>query len=321
VTDTLEYLCEFAESADRAVMGARRRLAAAPAGRYDPFAGANNRAAALQAMEQGREDLLRAARVALASGADRLVVRLAEAATALYFNHRHLADWIEMSRLAITAAQRLGRHDIEAQVRCTLSRAYADGGAIRLAGVEIEAALALVPAADDPVLAGTVWEFYGRHLDLVARAAPAADQPAARDRAEAAFRTAIDVYLEHDVPRGAALGRLFLGAFLDAAGRPAEALEYLRQAREGLNAADDDRNSARADAAIGAAYLHLGQYRRAHDELSAAAAYLAAAELWHYEAEVRDNLAAAAAALGDRAGAAEHARRSAEIRRLSAGGE
>jgi hypothetical protein len=317
VTDTIGYFCEFAESADRAIMRDRRRLTAEPAKLRDPFAGPNPRAAALRALERSREDLLRIARVALASGADSDVMRLAAATQALYFNHRHLADWIEMSALAITAAGHLGRHNVEIQIRCTLSRAYADAGDLGRARTEIETAFALLPVANDPVLAGTVWEFNGRVLDLVARAAPVADQPAARDQAEAAFRTAIDIYLAEKVDRGVALGRLFLGLFFDAAGRPADALPYLEQARTGLNAADDDRNATRADAAIGAAHLHLGQHRQAYDELAAAAAYFAVAELWQYELEVRQNLTLAATALGDRAAAAEHAERAAAIRRLS----
>lgn len=321
VAGSIEYFCDFAVFANQAIIGSRRWVTEQPAERANPFAGDGARAAALHALEQSRADLLRVARVAMVSGAYRQVVRLAEAATALYFNHRHLADWIEMSRLAIAAAQRLGRQDVEAQARCTLSRAYADDGKLEAARVEIEAAVALLPQVNDPILAGTVWEFYGRYLDLAARAAPVADQPAARDRAEAAFHRAIDVYVENGERRGAALGRLFLGAFLDTTGRPAEALPHLELARQGLNDVDDDRNSARADAAIGAAHLHLGHYRQAYDGLSAAAAYMALAELWHYEAEVRENLALAATVLGERAAAAEHSQRAAEIRRLSEAGQ
>ncbi|MDG4759266.1 hypothetical protein [Micromonospora sp. WMMD710] len=322
VTDSIAYVCEFAHFANQAIMGSRRWVATEPVTGVSPFPAAGGRAAALQALEEWREDLLRVARVASASGADRQVVWLAEAVTtALYFNHRHLADWVEMSRLSVAAARRLGRFDVEAQVRCTLSRAYADDGDLDKAEIEVEGALALLPQVDDPILHGTVWEFYGRYLDLAARAAPVADQPAARVRAEAAFRTAIDVYIQNGERRGAALGRLFLGTFLDATGRPAAALPYLELAREGFNDVDDDRSAARADAAIGAAHLHLGHYRQAFDELSAAAAYLATAQLWHYEAEVRDNLALAATALGDRAAAAEHSQRAADIRRMSGEGQ
>jgi tetratricopeptide (TPR) repeat protein len=321
VADTIGHFCEFAESADRAIMTGRRRLTAGSAVHDDPFAGPNPRAAALRAMEHSREDLLRIARVALAVGADEQVIRLATATQALYFNHRHLADWTAMSDLAIAAASQLGRFDVEIQIRCTLSRAYADAGDLGRARAEIQAAFALLPAANDPKLAGTVWEFNGRLLDLTARCAPEAQQAAARAEAEAAFRTAIDIYLAEELDRGVALGRLFYGVFLDAAGRPADALPLLDQARDGLNAAGDDRNATRADAAIGAAHLHLGHYRRAYDELAAAAAYFAVAELWHYEVEVRENLALAATALGERAAAAEHAERAAEIRRLSDPGQ
>ena len=317
VTGSIDYFCDFTESADRVIMGNRRRLTTGTTARDNRFAGPNPRAAALQALEHVSEDLLRIARVALAAQADEQVLRLATAAQALYFNHRHPADRMEMSRLAITAAQRLGRRDVEIQIRCTLSEAYADAGDLDHARGEIETALALLPEANDPVLAGTVWEFNARLLDRVARVAPAGDQAAARDQAEAAFHTTISIFAREGVDRGVALGHLFLGIFLDAAGRPADALPHLEQARDGLTAAADDRNATWADAAIGAAHLHVGAYRQAFGELATAAAYFAVAELWDYELGVRENLALAANALGDRTAAAEHAERASEIRRLS----
>ncbi|WP_436531721.1 hypothetical protein [Actinoplanes sp. HUAS TT8] len=317
VAATVDYFCEFAEAADRAIMGDRRRLITGPPGPDGP----PGRAEALDELERGREDLLRVARAGLALGANEQVARLATAAQALYFNHPHLADWTEMSELGIAAAQRLGRADVEVQIRCTLSGAHSAAGDLRRAQTEIDRALALLPAADDPVLAGTVWEFNARLLDRVARAASESDQPTARAKAEDAFRTAIATFHDVGLPRGVALGHLYYGAFLDSAGRPADALTELDQAREGLNAAGDDRNATRADAAIGAAHLHLGHFRVAYEELAAAAAYLAVSRLWRYELEVRENLVLAATALGDRAAVAEHAERAAEIRRLSSPGK
>jgi tetratricopeptide (TPR) repeat protein len=321
VTDSIEYFCEFTESADRAVMRDRRRLTAGSVERDNRFAGPNPRAGALRALERSREDLLRIARVALAVGADGQVMRLATAAQALYFNHQHLADQTEMSRLAITAAKRLGRGNVEVQIRCTLAKAYADVGEFDRARTEIAGAFALLPSANDPILAGTVWEFNGRVLDLVSRAVPAAEQAAVRDQAEAALLKAVGIFADHEVDRGVALGQLYLGIFLDAAGRPAQALTHLIQARDGLNAVDDDRNATLADAALGAAHLHLGQNRQAYDELAAAAAYFAVAELWQYELEVREDLVLAATALGDQALATEHAERASEIRDLSNPGQ
>lgn len=317
VNDSVAYFCEFTESADRAIMGARRRLTAERATPDDRFAGENPRAAALQALERSREDLLRIARVALAIGADSQVLRLTTAAQALYFNHRHYVDQTAMSLLAITAAQRLGRADVEVQIRCTLSAAHAEAGDIEQARAEIATAFTVLPSANDPILAGTVWEFNGRLLDRVARAAPPAEQPVARDEAEVALLRAIEIFAEHRVDRGVALGRLYLGRFLDAAGRSAEALTSLELARDGLIAVQDDRNATLADAALGAVHLHLGHNRPAYDQLAAAAAYLAVAELWQYELEVRENLVLAATALGDQSAAAEHAERAARIRRLS----
>lgn len=321
VADTIDYFCEYAESADLAIMGDRRRLIGGPARPDGPFAGPNQRARALQALESSREDLLRTARVGLALGADEQVVRLATAAQALYFNHPHLADWVAMSDLAITAARRLGRHDIEIQIHCTLAGAHAEAGDLDRARAAVQTAFGLLPAANDRKLAGTVWEFNARILDQVARVAPEAEQAAAREQAEAAFATTIDTYLAVGLDRGVALGRLYYGIFLDAGGRADDALHQLEQAREGLNAVGDDRNATRVDAAIGAVHLRLGHLRRAYDELAASAAYFAVAELWRYELDVRESLVLAAAALGDQAAVAQHTERAAEIRRLSEPGK
>jgi hypothetical protein len=317
IAGTVGYFCEYAESADRAIMGKRRRLVGGPERPDGPFAGPNQRARALQALENSREDLLRVARVGLALGADEQVVRLATAAQALYFNHPHLADWVAMSDLAITAARRLGRHDVEIQIHCTLAGAHLGAGDLERARAEIQTAFGLLPAANDRKLAGTVWEFHARILDQVARAAPEAEQAAAREQAEAAFATTIETYLSVGLDRGVALGRFYYGIFLNAAGRADDALRQLEQAREGLTAVDDDRNATRADAAIGAVHLRLGHFRRAYDELAASAAYFAVAELWRYELDVRENLVLAAAALGDQAAVARHTERAAEIRRFS----
>lgn len=316
---TVEHYRALAEAADRSIMGERRRLiggAEAPL-----FDGPDQRARALQALESSREDLLRAARAGLALGADEQVARIATAAQALYFNHPHLADQVAMSELGITAARRLGRADIEIQILCTLAGAHSGAGDLDRARAAIRGAFELLPAANDKKLAGTVWEFHARTLDRLARVAPEREQPAARAEAEAAFRTTIDTYVEVGLERGVALGRLYYGLFLDAAGRADDALQQLGQARDGLTAAGDDRNATRADAAIGAVHLRLGHYRRAYDELAASAAYFAVAELWRYELDVRESLVLAATALGDRAAVAEHTERAAELRRFSAPGE
>ncbi|SDT54618.1 hypothetical protein [Actinoplanes derwentensis] len=321
VADTVGFVCEWAESADRAIMGERRRLISGPVPPDGPFAGENQRARALQALEAGREDLLRVARIGLELGADEQVLRLATAAQALWFNHPHLAAQAAMSDLAITAARRLGRPDVEIQIHCTLAGAHSTAGDLDRARAEIRTAFGLLPAANDRKLAGTVWEFHARLLDRVARAAPEAGQAAARAEAETAFRTTIDTFQAVGLDRGVALGRFYYGMFLDAAGRPDDAREQLEQARDGLNAAGDDRNAARADAAIGAVHLRLGHFRRAYDELAASAAYFAVAELWRYELGVREDLIVAANALGDRAAVAQHTDRAAEIRRLSEPGQ
>ncbi|WP_045747629.1 hypothetical protein [Actinoplanes rectilineatus] len=321
VAGTLDHFCEFAEAADRAIMGERRRLIGGPVRTAGPFTGPDRRARALQALEDSREDLLRVARVGPALGADEQVLRLATAAQALYFNHPHLADQVAMSDLAISAARRLGRPDIEIQIHCTLAGAHGTAGDLDRARAEVRSAFALLPAANDRKLAGTVWEFHARILDRVARAAPEAEQAAARAEAEAAFRTTIDTFREVGLERGVALGHFYYGLFLDAAGRSADAVHQLTQARDGLDAAGDDRNATRADAAIGAAHLRLGHHRQAYDELAVAAAFFAVAELWRYELDVREDLIRAAGALGDQAAVAEHSARAAEIRALSEPGK
>jgi tetratricopeptide (TPR) repeat protein len=300
----IEYLARTAWFADHMVMGDRLHLVAPPAGAdaaTSPFRGLNAKTEALQWLESNKDDLLRTLRAAV-DYADREVdehaLRLAESMAALYLNHRHAADWVETTRLGVQLARRCGRHDIEARLRSLVSRLHTDQGDVIRARLEIEAAFEAMALVENPALLASVWEFWARFLEIVDR-----------EQALIAYEKAIELNIAAGMPRGEALCRYFLGSYLDRLGRSPEALSMLRQARSQFNAVDDGRMSARADASIGLALLHIGEYRQARAELEVAAAYFIAAELWHYEAPARENLAQAAAALGDVPSARRHLER------------
>jgi tetratricopeptide (TPR) repeat protein len=290
--------------ADRAVMGARTRIAdhdVLLAGQGDPFAGPDAAKAALAWLEGERANLVAVVRAAFDQGWDVETWQLAEALTGYYLNHRYLTDWTTTSDLGARAARHCGNVRAEARLRTVVSRAYTNLGDLERAAAELDAAIELAERSDDLVLQASAWEFRGRYLD---RADPAA--------ALAAYERAHELNVRAGEWRGVALVLYFEGRTLDALEQPQEALELFRRALDMLHWLGDSRMAARLLIAIGAAYVRLQRTQEAVTILSEAVREL---EGRHYEAEARELLAGVAEQAGDHDGARGHLRRAWEIYR------
>ncbi|GAA2115946.1 NB-ARC domain-containing protein [Streptomyces synnematoformans] len=306
--------------ADRAVMGTRLRvtdhgelLRDAPPG---PFAGDGAKSAALEWLHRERAELLAVHEAAAAAEDPRAVWQLAEGLTALFLNHRYLQDWTATGLRGVEAAARDGEPAAEARLAALTSRPLTDLDRLDDAQALLERAGARLSDvrrghagyADLPVLRPSVLEFTGRLWDRL-------DPP----RAIATYEEALAAYREAGEERGAAIARYLLGRALDAAGRPAEAAEALRAAVGGFEGLSgygprgDRRMAGRARAGAGDVLLHLGRRPEAQEEYLAAARLLQAEEAAHYEAAVREKLAALAREDGGISGQREHLARAAEL--------
>lgn len=299
----MEYHLTGAAFADRAIMGRRLRIAdheermrqADP----DPFGQAQGggKQAALAWLEAERADALAVLRAAAAHGGmDRQTWQLAEALTALYLHHRHLAEWIESGELGAEAAARDGHPAAEARLRALLSRPLMDLGEFERAGRELETAVqradeAAAAAPQDrrlTLLRGSVREFSGRYWD---RSDPA--------RAADAYDSARALSAEAGDERGVAIALYFMGCSQSATGLQEDGLATLRDGYERLRALGDARMTARAQAAIGTAYEALGRTAEAVRALTEAARALRAEGATHYEAQALETLADIAERTGD----------------------
>ena len=279
----------WAMAADVAVMGERLRFADLDrvlAGEPRPLSGATA-AQAQQWLAGERSNLRRAARLAEDLGWDEATWQLAEALAALYLNRRSPYELIEVSERGVAAAERLGRPDVQARLRCLASRGLTDLGRLDAARRHLDVALELVEGGPDLRLLASVWEFRGRLLDREDRVAAAQ-----------AYRRSLAANLAVGEPRGAALARYFLGCALDAGGQHRAALTELRDAATALTELGDARMAARARIAVGVALGSLGEDEPAAAALRQAVAVLAERGAWHYEAEALRILAEVAGRLG-----------------------
>ncbi|MBB5907660.1 tetratricopeptide (TPR) repeat protein [Actinoalloteichus hymeniacidonis] len=242
--------------------------------------------------EPERANLLALLRASAEIGWDERAWQLAEAIVPLYLNRRNLEDWIESSEIGADAARRVGHPAAEARLRSLVSRAYTDLGEHERAGTELSKALELAESAGGRRLLASVWEFLGRHRDIV-------DPSGAIE----AYRRSIELNVAVGEPRGAALGRYFLGRTLQATNRPGEALGELYAARDSLAALGDRRMTARVLVALGLLHTAIGDDELAEAELTEAADTFVERGAVHYEAAARRALADLAEQRQDRAGA------------------
>ncbi|WNI24191.1 NB-ARC domain-containing protein [Streptomyces sp. ITFR-16] len=275
--------------ADRAIRADRLRIAGleeifGAVGRSadnDPFATADDPGDdAISWLEAERANILAVLRTASRFGFERPVWQLAEAFTALFFHHRHLADWRESLELGADAARRDGNAAAESRLRSLLSRPLLDLGQDEPAKTQLDIAERLAVESGHPVLHASVQEFLGRYWDL--------HDPA---RAVAAYRTSLALNAEAGEERGEALARYFLGRAQSVVGDHAAALADLALARDVFLTLHDQRMAARVLADAGRVKARLGDVVGAVSDLTQAADALRQAGASHYEAQALEDLA------------------------------
>jgi tetratricopeptide (TPR) repeat protein len=308
----VEFFLRRAAFADRAVLGEGRLrigsheqlISQLP----DPFDG--EPAAALDWLDAERSNLLATARIAVKERWYRETWQLVEAMTALYVNRRYLEDWIEATRLAVTAARLDEAPKARARLQSFVSRAFTDLGDLDSAWAELEESLPIAQESADRRLEASVWELIGRWHDAHARTQE--DQAPSRSRAVEAYHRALELFTEEGDQRGYAFVLYFLGQSLHAAGSD-EALPTLQRARTLIHMVGDQRMEGRALASIGTAHASCGEHTLAAATLREAIDILSAGEHVYYEAQACEALATVAESLGDRELQRENLRRALEI--------
>lgn len=291
----VDYYLPLAAFADWAAMGDRLRIynhEALRAGRTDPFSAEGGKAAALAWLETERGNLLAVLRAAVRAELYEEACQLAEALTALYLHHRHIADWLESASLGAEAAHHVRDSAAEARLRSIGSRPLLDLGRLDQAYEELQDAVQLADESGHAVLRASVREFLGRYWDRV--------DP---ERAIAVYEESLALNVAAEELRGAALARFFLGCTLDVVERADEALTMLEQAYTKFTALGDPRMAARALAAVGTVRARLGQDQEAALALEEAARTLHGEEAFHYEAQALEALADLEERRGDAASA------------------
>ncbi|MDQ1304793.1 MAG: hypothetical protein QG671_621 [Actinomycetota bacterium] len=284
VRRVVEFYLAQAVLADHAVMGERTRYTPGPQAREVPgtmpFPASE---LALAWLEAERANLMAAQRTASERGWLDLVWQFAETMTALFFNHRHLADWLESGTAGAQAAAELRMPAVEARLWLLTSRAMTGLGERTRAGVALDRAVELAQALGDEALLGSVWEFRGRHSE-------GEDPEAAVD----AYRRSIVFNRRAGQRRGQALAELFLAGALTAlaAGEArAEAVELYEQSRAVFVELGDARMAARAQLGLAGAQAAAGRTVPAIELLNEAVSAFAERRLFHYEAEALEHLA------------------------------
>ncbi|WP_017576994.1 NB-ARC domain-containing protein [Nocardiopsis kunsanensis] len=273
--------------AERAARGERLRIVDLDtllADAEDPFGG--DRDAARQWLTRERPTLLAVVLHSADLGLYEHAWKLAELSTSLYLDQRYLHDWRSSGEAGTDAARLAGNAAAEARLASLVSRPLTDLGLAESAAERIERAVDLVEQVGDALLSGSVWEFYGRHLE-------ARDLPAAI----AAYDRSVRYNEDSDDPsavRGAALSVLFRGAARSRAGEHEAAVADLRGARArllGLPEGPDRRMAARACAALGRAQAEAGEPDSALWTLRTAESELAEGGWHYYRAEACEQLA------------------------------
>ncbi|WP_194909498.1 hypothetical protein [Catenulispora rubra] len=162
-----------------------------------------------------------------------LVVRMAEAMQTYFVNRRPGMAFVDVYRLAATAAQRLGDNRYEARMRCLLSRPLREARRFDEAQEQVDAAAALVAGpADtslDAKLKASVTEFVG----LVALD---------KSESEAAYRLFQQARHGHEQignDRGVVLMSQLMGRALTRSGKSDQAVPILQEALRRVGEKDD----------------------------------------------------------------------------------
>ncbi|SFK51482.1 Tetratricopeptide repeat-containing protein [Amycolatopsis sacchari] len=182
-------------------------------------------------------------------GWSELVWQFCEALWGFFVHRRDYAEWIELQRLGIAAAQRCGHRLAEARLRSQLGFAYAKVGRYREAVAENELALRLGRAEKHDLTMATALS----HLGRAARGS--GDLLAALDH----FRDAAGVQARMGVPRGVALCRRRAGEVLADLGRLEEAAAELTAAARAMAELDDPVQYARTLTALASLHARRGR--------------------------------------------------------------
>jgi tetratricopeptide (TPR) repeat protein len=275
-------------AADLAVAPSRMRLPgeesagppdAGPCGRVPDFI---DDAEALGWLETEHRSLLGCVRAAAEQGWYETAWLLCDPLWALYQNHKHYADWIEIFRVAVKAAETAGAATVavseesdravtdwvRSRLLCLLSRAYIETEAFDEAFTCLGPALELARRTGDRRLEASVREFIGIvHLE--------SGDPI---HALAVFDAALDVRRTHedggDSTRGALILRYLAGRAVLVAKHPGLAVGIFEDAVVLARQIDplraDPRLAWRIEVALAEALLESGEPIRA-GELAAAA--------------------------------------------------
>ncbi|MFM9611136.1 NB-ARC domain-containing protein [Streptomyces niveiscabiei] len=234
------YYAEAAAHADAQVLGVGRfRLQPSPARSLAELGGREalftDKAEAIEWLDAERGNLLAVLRVCAEQRWDDTVWQLCESLWALYHSRKHHLDSIEAHTLGIEAARRCGRADAEIRMRNQLARAHYELGAYDEAHQVLDAAGELLDRVTDARLSGVLWETRG--LVHLAEGASWEGQGLA-DRAQGAYEDAHALFLKaleanaaREDAHGIVVQSYNVGQALLAAGRAAEALGVLDEAR------------------------------------------------------------------------------------------
>ncbi|NUU21811.1 MAG: ATP-binding protein [Streptomycetaceae bacterium] len=262
---------------DRAVSGRWRH---GPAFAADAEPAYGDPAAALDALERDRDNLVAAVRLAARTGRHDAAWQLCEALWGLFFMRRHFADWIETYALGVEAAAAAGDEVARARMRLHLAFAYfernsgPDDEAAARAG--FAAALGLAERAGHARTVSSTHESLGLLALRIGDPAQAARH----------FADAHEALEGIDHPRGRALLAHHRGRALAQSGQDPEAVAQLARARAEFAELADAYNESRVLTSLGEAHLLAGRPAEAIPVLAEALSHMRDNRIRHEEARI-----------------------------------
>ncbi len=205
-----------------------------------------SRAAALDWLDQERDNLVQTLRTAHDRGWPDLVWQLAEAISALFQRRHHYSDWLFTHQLAVQSARDCGEREAEARLRNQLAVALRNLG--RFDEVVEQVRLVLELAADHDL---------GNRAKALMQLGHVHRLRGEFDEALRYFRESVDVQVRHGWARGIGLSRRRVGEVLIDMGRHDEAVAELRKAEKSL---DDVVDKARVRMFRSRALSRLGRF-------------------------------------------------------------
>jgi hypothetical protein len=258
-----DWYVETAQFADMAVSsGSPLRVAKLDLDpKENPFGSSTE---ALTWMDEERPQLMSVLREASLDGEDWVVLRIADSMWPYFTNRRPWNDFTEAYRLAVISAQRIGNVEIEARMRCLLSRPLRELSDLVGAREQVDAAGELVRGLGGRREA-SVLEFIG--LVSLDEANPS--------EAFRLFEQAAGMHAGVQNRRGVILMLQMMGRALDRSGDYERAAETLAEALRQV-APNEERLQARIRMDLAEALMNLGRNDEAAVLLEDAVPYLRA---------------------------------------------